>query len=530
MAINAFKPGAPALIQQVNTGGTRDHVVAKVKDTGRFRQRRLHHLATYGLGVQFRVHNSDINTALRGLLERVFFHWETNLAGVRVMARPFRPSYPTVCNILGVARSDLLRKTGRVTPLTREQFLAPLSGSHKARYVEAADSVELNPVTQKDAYMSTFVKAEKLNITAKQDPDPRVIQPRTPRYCYAVGLFVKAVEPAIYRALNRLFGSKTVMKGLNADQRGRAIHKAWTKYSNPVAVGLDASRWDQHVSMALLRLEHSVYTSMIHDSEFARLLEMQLVSRGFVRADDGEIKYTVEGSRMSGDMNTALGNVLLMCLCVYAYLRTKNFPASLINDGDDCVVICEKENLPQFGDLTNWFARLGIVMKVEAPVYELEGIEFCQSHPVEVYPDVWRMIRNPNVVLDKDQCVVNPVTSQIDHDYYRNAIGMCGLALAGDVPVFCEFYPMLMRGTKMSKRLQQKLDERRPKTGMDYLALGMNACKREPWWGCRVSFAKAFGIWPDMQVALEESFRLRSALWQEPMEVPHVADVFSTPL
>jgi len=487
----------------------------------------LHHLVSWGTGVQFRVHCPDVKTALRGLLERVFYHWEV-VDGVKMMVRPFRPTFENVVRIMGEARNQLLRHTNMVSPLTREQFLVPLGGSKLARYEAAADSVEASPIEDKDAYLQTFVKAEKLNVSAKADPDPRVIQPRTPRYCYSVGLYIKGCEHMLYKAINRMFGRKTVMKGLNADQRGMAFHRTWNEFANPAAIGLDASRFDQHVSRALLEFEHSIYNSIYRDSELARLLRMQLRNVGFVRADDGTIKYVVDGSRMSGDMNTSLGNVLLMCLMVWSYLQGKPFRVALLNDGDDCVLICERQNVGQFADLAGWFQQLGMVMKVEEPVFCLEEVEFCQAHPLEVRPGLWRMVRDPRQVLSKDLCVVKPVRDEQYWKAMRKAIGECGLSLAGDVPVFGAFYNSLLKDTTLSKRAAAKLSNRAPETGMEYLARGMSAKYCEPHTVCRVSFAKAFGIWPDLQVALEGELSKLTPLWRKPVVVSHVSNVFDS--
>jgi len=524
--IVAPKPEASLLIGILNGGGVNE-VAAEVDHAGPFSWRKLTHLAEIGRGVQFKVHCKDVQTALRGLLERVFFHW-TIVGGQRVMEQPFRPALHDVRNILHDSVIALKRRLCFVLQMSRAQFLSRLGGSKLARYTAAADSVENWPVVKKDAYMKTFVKAEKLNLTAKSDPDPRVIQPRDPRYCYAVGLYIKPIEPVIYKAINKLFGTKTALKGLNADERGQAISKAWFSFTKPAARGFDASRWDQHVSKSLLRLEHSIYIMMNDDAEFARLLKMQLVNRGFVYCEDGRIRYTVDGSRMSGDMNTALGNVLLMCLCMHAYLSTRGFRTTLINDGDDCVVICEEENINRFDDVQTWFLALGIVMKVEDPVYLLEHVDFCQSHPIEIHPGQWRMVRDPRVTLDKDLCVVKPVNNQVDYDFYRNAISQCGLALAGDVPVLYEFYRCLARGTKISSRLEKRLVNRSPETGMDYLALRMRQKYASPSDCCRVSFAKAFDIWPDEQMALEDAYRSMTLKWSVPDLVHKVADLFGT--
>jgi len=445
-----------------------------------------------------------------------------------VMTRPHRPTFQTVLEVLGGVRRQLLSLVPSVSPLTRSQFLARLGGSKLARYTKAADSVELFPVTTKDSYVSTFVKAEKLNVSAKPDPDPRVIQPRGFRFLYSIGLYIKAIEPVIYRALDRLFGQRTVMKGRNADQRGSALHKAWSRYVRPAAIGIDASRWDQHVSAAMLMFEFSIYASIIACDWFRWLLSLMLDNTGFVRAPDGTIRYKVNGSRMSGDMNTALGNVLLMCLCVWSYLQGKNFHVSLINDGDDCVLICEAENVGQFADLADWFARLGFVMKVEQPVFVLEEIEFCQSHPVEVLPGKYRMVRDPRVTLDKDLCCVRPLTNEREYDFQRASIAQCGLALAGDVPVYNEYYRGLLPDT-IDRRMRHKLANRPLTTGADYLAIGMHhQYVANPWWGSRVSFAKAFGIMPDHQIALERRYKTLRPTWREPTLVQNVLSVYET--
>jgi hypothetical protein len=56
---------------------------------------------------------------------------------------------------------------------------------------------------------------------------------------------------------------------------------------------------------------------MFRSKELAELLKWQLQNKGFARTIDGLIKYSVEGCRMSGDMNTALGNCTIMCALVY---------------------------------------------------------------------------------------------------------------------------------------------------------------------------------------------------------------------
>jgi hypothetical protein len=210
-------------------------------------------------------------------------------------------------------------------------------------------------------------------------------------------------------------------------------------------------------------------------------------------------------------MNTSLGNISLMTMMVWSYCQLRGITCALINDGDDCVVIMERADLDTFmNGIVWWFDESGFVLKVENPVFVLEHIEFCQSHPIEITPGVYRMVRDPRVVLSKDLVVVKPIQHESDYNFYRRAIGMCGMALAGDVPIFCQFYQTLIRGTTETKRKVEI------ESGMQYLALRMSARFREPTATARVSFWEAFGIPPDLQVALEQDYSRMTLRWNTP--------------
>jgi hypothetical protein len=140
-----------------------------------------------------------------------------------------------------------------------------------------------------------FVKAEKIGTHmpgGKCDPAPRVIQPRSARYNVEVGRFLKDLEHRIYSSIAELCGGPTVMKGYNAAQVAKHIRGMWGTVTRPVAVGLDASRFDQHVSKQALRWEHDVYTRCFRGcdrKELHRLLQWQLVNSGHSRTKDGYV-------------------------------------------------------------------------------------------------------------------------------------------------------------------------------------------------------------------------------------------------
>jgi hypothetical protein len=369
------------------------------------------------------------------------------------------------------------------------------------------------PIQRKDSYLSTFVKAEKINFSAKPDPAPRVIQPRNPRYNVELGVYLKPIEHELYKCIGEVFGGPVVVKGLNAQQRGRLISSKWSKFQHPVAIGLDAKRFDQHTSKQALRWEHSVYLNIYkNDPVLAKLLSWQINNRGFGRCQDGDIFYRTVGSRMSGDMNTALGNVLIMCGLMWTYMRTLGVKYEFVNDGDDCILMVEARDEHRLATLVPWFREMGYVMEREPSVSCLERVDFCQARPVFDGTE-YRMVRVPKSTLSKDlvniKLNMGSIHARKQWESACTAIGECGAALAGDMPVFWKFYQMLSRASEEGR----KPDWGNDLPGMFFLSLGMDRKCSEPTPETRFSFWKAFDITPDEQVALESFYESAPIGW-----------------
>lgn len=468
-----------------NTSGLPITVTTKAGKTSR---RTALSLPCAGAGVRFGVHNNSLTNVLRGLVERVF-----KVQGPTGLQAPPRPTAGVFRELTGF-KTMLLRRLGSCRPWTIDEFVNSYKGAKQALMRAAAESLSTRPLTKSDATLKTFVKAEKLNLSSKPDPAPRVIQPRDPRYNCVVGPYLKAHEHHVYQAIAEVWGGPTVMKGFNAVGQANAIRDMWDEFEDPVAVGLDASRFDQHVSKEALEFEHSVYNSMFRSPELQRALRYQLVNVGKAYTPQGVVRYSVSGCRMSGDMNTALGNCLLMCAMVHSLCDNLGIPARLANNGDDCVVIMNKCHLHKFmAHVSTHFLRYGFTMKVEEPVDVFERIEFCQTKPVW-NGETWVMCRNPAVCLDKDTLCLHP--DSMPYADWLGAVGKCGLALTSGIPVLQAFYTGLIgRGTNRVEHSG---------TGMAYLAQGLVATPRPISEEARLSFYKAFGITPWAQVALED--------------------------
>jgi len=375
------------------------------------------------------------------------------------------------------------------------------------RYRRAVDDVLGGGYTKRDARVKLFVKFEKLS-NNKVNPDPRAIQYRSARYCVALGRFLKPLEEVLYRLHGDgdfLPATRCIAKGLSQAGRARLLMEKLARFTCPVVLSLDATRFDLHVHSELLKVEHMVYLAMNPDPEFAKLLSWQLHNKG---VSDLGIKYDVEGRRMSGDMNTALGNCVLMVLMVATIMSGRMY--DLLDDGDDCLLIIESEELKWVTDnVHQQFLEFGMEIKVENIASELEEIEFCQAKPIRINEYETRFVRNPDKVFStclggtKYFCQEGARASLI------NTIGMAELVLNLGVPVMQEFALALCRNAStekqfsldlletLSHRLKRELAERNMRQLVRLDPAPITHC-------ARVSFEKAFGLTVTEQLDMEK--------------------------
>jgi hypothetical protein len=96
-------------------------------------------------------------------------------------------------------------------------------------------------------------------------------------------------------------------------------------------------------------------------------------------AEGLKVKYSVKGTRASGDMNTSSGNCFTMVLLVYSYMQTLGIKWRLANNGDDCVLIVEKRDKHRLSGLQKWFSEMGFTMESEGQQTVFERVVFCQT-------------------------------------------------------------------------------------------------------------------------------------------------------
>lgn len=463
------------------------------------------------------VHNNSLVNIERALLERVYF--VKNSEGEFVTPpKPVDGAFDD-CQLF---RRNVNRHMRRIPALSLDEFPGRYKDARKrAIYRAAVATLNERALSDDDFLVKGFVKDEKLNFTIKKDPVPRAILPVSPVANVVEGSINAHREHALFEAIDKVFGMRVVMKGLNASERGRIIAEKWERFNDPVGVGADASRWDQHCSEDALAFQNSCFLDhCVNESErrvLSRCLEAVKCGSGVMVGTDGKAKFKRKGGRLSGTMHTSSGNVLLMCAMFWTYMQ--RFPGlkwDYINDGDDCVLFLEKGDVAEvMRGFEPWFLAKGYTMVCEDPVYDLERVEFCQSKPVWT-PDGYVMCRNPHTALVKDTLCLKKPQRLADWASWVRSVGEAGISLAGGMPIFQDYYAMFIRSAgdaKVNKGF-------RCDGGLKLSGRGMHRKHGEVHPRTRFSFYVAFGVLPDAQVATEHMFTTMHMPYHDPELTP----------
>lgn len=335
---------------------------------------------------------------------------------------------------------ETIAQKARVSKLSMHEFVECRPKDKILRYRQAYDELKIQGnLIPRDKHVNIFIKWE---LCEAPDKDPRIISPRSCKYNIVLGQYInKFTELAVYDSIDALWGDKVVFKHCSLPAMATEIVRKWRMFPNPVAVGLDASRFDQHVSDQALRFEHFVYRRLFPgQKDLNELLRVQLCNYCKGKGDVYDFEYKGTG-RMSGDMNTSLGNVILMTSALYHWKQILGLDFLLVNNGDDSVAIMDQSELEAFTDgFDLFFPCYGFNMVAEESVTVIEHIEFCQMNPVQLDTG-WMMVRKPKSVL-KDMVAISERGVAKYNNYLRD-VGFCGLSLYSSCPLVGVFYDVL---------------------------------------------------------------------------------------
>jgi hypothetical protein len=397
-----------------------------------------------------------------------------------------------------------------IEPWTRERLLADVPASRRKVVRESQEYVRQHGLGQKDFRVSAFPKKEKAvgplveealatNVSPLQEKTDREIQFRRPPATYELARGLRPLEHSLFARRDGVrvpSEDRWFAKGMNSWQIAGNLRKKWDKFAHPVALLLDHSKFDAHLNWEMREeIEWSYYRACLRSPKMAYLLKQQGVN--YATASCG-IKYKVRGTMMSGEYNTSLGDCIvnLACLLYWIHVVCGVEDAEMLVNGDDSVVILDRSRLHQVD--VSWFETFGMKTKCER-ADNFGSVDFCQCKPVEVRPNVWRMVREPARVISRcsytDKCMVG-----------RGKLKLLGAIAAGElacnegVPILEAYAKMLERSAQgeLSEALR---DEHLARRGNETV-LGSTGVHPV----ARVSFEESFGISPWEQREWERFF------------------------
>lgn len=372
-----------------------------------------------------------------------------------------------------------------LTPWSFQAVIDHYAGGKRIRYMRARENLRKYGFRTAHANVRMFLKDDKYLEDGLKEP--RCIQYRAMEYCLLLGRYVHAIEKHVYQA--EVNGSRVIAKGMNSYERAQWVVDAWNSFDGPVAVLLDHSKYDAHVSVPLLDIEHRFYRACFGPNKWlARLLALQLVNKGYTK---NGTRYMVKGTRMSGDVNTGLGNSVVNYAMLAEVLG--HLPGRILVDGDDSIIITSTVCLTELRDRVQKMCPLfGMETKADL-AFGMQEVEFCQCRPVELSTG-WRMVRNPERVIQRSPWTTRNYNEKGNQRLLRT-IGLCELACNNGVPVL-QAYSQDLASKGHGRVLQDHWSARallERGTGVQPITAA-----------ARMSFYQAWGITPEQQVTMEK--------------------------
>lgn len=339
----------------------------------------------------------------------------------------------------GPMRRDA-RKIGkrlRVRKWTPQQVINAYSGTQRAVYERAFAKHKVPERWM--AKLGYFVKIEGY----EQDPrlkTPRPIAPRHPGLRAHMAVYMKPIEHAMVkeRGLDRI---PFLGKGLNQAGLAKRFLDKWALFRRPICVSLDASKFDGHVVSQMLKVENECWLAAF---SYDRMLK-EMLKWHFWNEGRG---WRHEGARASGDQQTGIGNSLL------SHLMIKHaFPGvttETLCNGDDALLIMEREDWEAQRGVCATFERYGMEMKIEQVTDDPYEVDWCQCRIADSTPPMW--VRTPRKIM----ATVFRGTRYGGRDVYERMLAVVNgeLALAAAVPALSTLLGALkakLSGFKESK-------------------------------------------------------------------------------
>lgn len=249
-----------------------------------------------------------------------------------------------------------------------------------------------------------------------------MIQARHLTFNIKYGRFIKALE-------RNLKFDDHLGKGTNL-QIAAKIDRFKRKYTHYTEV--DHTEFDAHVTTEMLKLTHVFYQSCFHhNKELRHLSKKTLVNK--CRTRDG-IKYKVEGTRMSGDVDTSLGNSLINYAILRAGLQALGIQGDAIVNGDDSILFTNQPvPVDQFEAI---MLKFNMHSKVQPSQTNIHKVEFCRNKLIYNNQGQPALMIQPTRLTDILGMTYKPFK---DYSVYLQEVIRCFIAINSSNPM-CAYW------------------------------------------------------------------------------------------
>jgi hypothetical protein len=158
------------------------------------------------------------------------------------------------------------------------------------------------------------------------------------------------------------------------------------------------------------------------------------------------------------------------------------------------------------------FNTYGIDVRVDNVAYIFEQIDWCQTKPLEYAPGKWKFIRSFRRIFSRSCTGSKYFNTPSIRGRLMHTIGLAELILNRGVPVLQEYALALIRNSHSDELVEYteadpmyyRLDAELHAQSLDSLA----DARSDPVQECaRLSYARAYGVPPALQLAWEQRLR-----------------------
>lgn len=247
---------------------------------------------------------------------------------------------------------------------------------------------------------------------------PRMIQARHLTFNIEYGRYIKPLE-------DKLGKLDILGKGTNKEI-GKKIYNLSRKYK--FYTECDHDSFDAHVTTEMLKLTHTYYQSCYYHNKELKKLSNKTINNNCITRN-GE-KYRVRGTRMSGDVDTSLGNSIINYAILKEVVTNLVGKCEVIVNGDDSIIFSHQPiDSKLFAEALRTF---NMQTKVKETVTNIHDVEFCRQKVVMNAKGEFVLMIDPSRLFE---IYGMSYKQQSDYVEYLRQVNICNIAINIDNPL-----------------------------------------------------------------------------------------------